>query len=208
MTEQERAELKAELMQEIRNEMNIPAINSDASRCLQPVLNKWCNGVNGRGYRGGALIESMSACKGWNSWEHIRRLTCNIMNVSYVRDIEDIERARKIADKLCEVVVELTKEREGMNRLIDAEALSENLDKRRTYEIMNGRNKAYGKGVRDAMNDVDSAPTIDAIPVEWLQEKMKRPLITSANPFDYVLEAWEQENGHSPTCGPDYCNID
>jgi hypothetical protein len=208
MTEQERAELKAELMQEIRQEMNISMINGDASRCLQPVVNKWCNGVNGHGYRGGALIESMPACKGWNSWEHIRRLTCNIMNVSYVRDIKDIERARKIADKLCEVVVELTKERGGMNRLIDADALSENLDKRRTYEIMNGRNKAYGKGVRDAMNDVDSAPTIDAIPVEWLREKMQKPLITSANPFDYVLEAWEQDNSHSPNCGPDYCDID
>lgn len=93
-------------------------------------------------------------------------------------------------------------------RLIDADALSENLDKRRTYEIMNGRNKAYGKGVRDAMNDVDSAPTIDAIPVEWLREKMQKPLITSANPFDYVLEAWEQDNNPSPTCGPDYCDVD
>lgn len=169
MTEQERAELIAELEQRFRK-MNIPAINSDASRCLQPVLNKWCNGENGRGYHGGALIESMPAYKGWNTWEHIRRLTCNIMNVSYVRDIEDIERARKIADKLCEVVVELVKEEQSLNR-----------DERLSY---------------------------DAIPVEWLREKMKKPLITSANPFDYVLDAWEQDNNHSTTCGPDYCDID
>lgn len=93
-------------------------------------------------------------------------------------------------------------------RLVDADALSANLDKRRTYEIMNGRNKAYGKGVRDAMKDVEDAPTIDAIPVEWLREKTKKPLITSANPFDYVLDAWEQDKNPSQTCGPDYCDID
>ena len=112
MTEKERAELKAELIQEIRGEMNITKIYSDSSRCLQPVLNKWCNGENRRGDYGrrGALLESMPTYMGWDSWGHIRRLTCNIMNVSYVRDIEDIERARKIADKLCEVVVELVKE--------------------------------------------------------------------------------------------------
>ena len=172
MTEQERAELKAELIQEIRGEMNITVINSDSSRCLQPVLDKWCNGENRHGYHGrhGALIELMPAYRGWSTWEHIRRLTCNIMNVSYVRGIEDIERARKIADKLCEVVVELVKEEQSLNR-----------DERLSY---------------------------DAIPVKWLREKMKKPLITSANPFDYVLDAWEQDNNVTPTCGPDYCEID
>lgn len=112
MTEQERAALKAELMQEIREEMNIAKANSDSAKCLQPVLDKWCNGENRHGYHGrnGALIESMPKYKGWNSWEHIRRLTCNILNVSYVRDIKDVERARRIAEKLCEVVVELAKE--------------------------------------------------------------------------------------------------
>lgn len=36
---------------------------------------------------------------------------------------------------------------------------------------MDGRNKAYGKGVRDAMKDIENAFTIDAIPVEWLEDK-------------------------------------
>lgn len=60
----------------------------------------------------------------------------------------------------------------------------------------------------DSIYHIDHAPTVDAIPVEWLREKMKTPLITSANPFDYVLDAWEQENNPSPTCGPDYCEIE
>ena len=112
MTEQERAELKAELMKEIREEMNTIRINGESAKALQPVLDKWCNGECRHGNRGrhGPLIEAMPTYKGWNTWEHIRRITCNIMNVSYVRDIKDVDKARKIADKLCEVVVELAKE--------------------------------------------------------------------------------------------------
>ena len=52
-----------------------------------------------------------------------------------------------------------------MSRLIDADALLLALDKRKTYELADGRNRAYGKGVRDAMKDVDKQPTVDAVPV-------------------------------------------
>ena len=52
-----------------------------------------------------------------------------------------------------------------MSRLIDADALLLALDKRKTYELADGRNRAYGKGVRDAMKDVGKQPTVDAVPV-------------------------------------------
>ena len=52
-----------------------------------------------------------------------------------------------------------------MSRLIDADALLLALDKRKTYELADGRNRAYGKGVRDAMKDVDKQPTVDAVPI-------------------------------------------
>lgn len=112
MTEQERAELKAELMKEIREEMNTIRINGESAKALQPILDKWCNGENRHGNHGrnGTLIEVLPRYKGWNTWEHIRRIVCNIMNVSYVRDIKDVEKAQKIADRLCEVIVELAKE--------------------------------------------------------------------------------------------------
>ena len=86
MTEQERAELKAELMKELTEEISAKKQSQESAKALQPVLDKWCNG------------------------ENIRRITCNIMNVSYVRDINDVEKAQKIADRLCEVIVELAKE--------------------------------------------------------------------------------------------------
>ena len=80
-------------------------------------------------------------------------------------------------------------------RLIDADALLEYLDKRRTYEVMDGRNKAYGKGVRDAMKDIESAPTIDAIPVEWLRKVRNDDKLTldDVETIDLLLAWWQQE---------------
>ena len=82
-------------------------------------------------------------------------------------------------------------------RLIDGDALSEYLDKRRTYEIMDGRNRAYGKGVRDAMNDVDAAPAIDAIPVGWMRDKIlgyaSRLKSTETAALVRVMQMWQKE---------------
>lgn len=113
MTNQEREALKAELMQELREEMNTIRINGESAKALQPILDKWCNGENRNGNhygRNGELIEVLPKYKGWNTWEHIRRITCNIMNVSYVRDIKDVKRARHIANSLCELITKLAKE--------------------------------------------------------------------------------------------------
>ena len=67
-----------------------------------------------------------------------------------------------------------------MNKLIDAEALKESV-----------RKKFTAIPDRCEVNElVNAAPTIDAIPVEWLREKMKTPTMTCANPFDYVFCEW------------------
>ena len=34
---------------------------------------------------------------------------------------------------------------------------------------------------------------VDAVPVEWMREKMWKPQITCANPFGYVLAEWLEE---------------
>lgn len=64
-------------------------------------------------------------------------------------------------------------------RLVDADALKEAM-------YQNG-----GCGICSMY--VDDAPTIDAIPVVWLREKMKTPIMTCANPFDYVFCEWMNE---------------
>ena len=60
-----------------------------------------------------------------------------------------------------------------MADLIDRDELIIYLDKRMTYEAMEGRNKAYIKGVRDAIADAKAQPTVDAVPVRrgrWIPE--------------------------------------
>lgn len=64
-------------------------------------------------------------------------------------------------------------------RIIDADALKEAM-------YQNG-----GCGICSMY--VDHATTIDAIPVEWMREKMQKPQMTCANPFGYVLAEWLEE---------------
>ena len=54
--------------------------------------------------------------------------------------------------------------------LISREEVLEYLDKRRTYELMDGRNKAYGKGIRDAIKDIEALPSVPAAPLDKLCE--------------------------------------
>jgi len=70
-------------------------------------------------------------------------------------------------------------------RLIDADALNKELQQR------------VGSPTDDKLYEVNlciiNAPTVDAIPVGWLREKMQKPQMTCANPFGYVLAEWLEE---------------
>lgn len=67
-------------------------------------------------------------------------------------------------------------------RLIDADALKE----KKVYS-----HERHEKIVPVA--EVDWMPTIPAIPLEWLREKMQKPRVTVVNPFGYVLDEWLEE---------------
>lgn len=41
--------------------------------------------------------------------------------------------------------------------------------------------------------ELEKMPALNAVPVEWLQEKMQKPCTTDANPFGYVLDEWLEE---------------
>lgn len=99
-----------------------------------------------------------------------------------------------------------------MSRLIDADALLLALDKRKTYELADGRNRAYGKGVRDAMKDIGKQPTVDAAPVvhgHWRRGKSYPHNIYCSNCFrTYVpneeIELWTDQTlprKYCPECG-------
>lgn len=56
-------------------------------------------------------------------------------------------------------------------------------------------------GIDAAMFEVDAAPTVDAIPVEWLREKIKEHTDGEgwqdylANAFGLCTEEWQKEHG-------------
>lgn len=70
-------------------------------------------------------------------------------------------------------------------RLVDADALKDNMFGYAPPEM------TWDRG--DIEHKIDEQPTIDAIPVEWLQEKMQKPQTTCANPFGFVLAEWLEE---------------
>ena len=59
-------------------------------------------------------------------------------------------------------------------RLIDANALYEKLDKHKAtiYETGNNRSWTYGDGIRFVMERIENAPTIDAIPMDWMDAQI------------------------------------
>lgn len=114
MTNQEREALKAELMQELRAEIEDNKLKqkatSDNTQCLKPIIDYWVSGESGVRGKRGPMAEALPKYKGYATYEHVRRIVCNVMDVSYVRDIKDVKRARHIANSLCELITKLAKE--------------------------------------------------------------------------------------------------
>ena len=68
-------------------------------------------------------------------------------------------------------------------RLIDAEKLKRAV-----------RKKFPALPDRCEINElVNAAPTVEAVPLEWLNDKMQKPQMTCDNPFGFVLAEWIEE---------------
>lgn len=68
-------------------------------------------------------------------------------------------------------------------RLIDAEKLKQAV-----------RKKFPALADRCEINElVNAVPTVEAVPLKWLREKMQRPQMTCVNPFGFVLAEWLEE---------------
>ena len=80
-------------------------------------------------------------------------------------------------------------------RLIDADALRVKMYDEAFETDTDEQRWDSGCWIRYRMfeRNVDDAPTIDAIPVEWLKDKMQKPQTTCMNPFGFVLAEWLEE---------------
>ena len=75
-------------------------------------------------------------------------------------------------------------------RLCDCDALNARIDK---CVGIDGLGLEPVMAIRDIKALISVMPTIDAIPVEWLRDKMQKSCATDANPFGYVLAEWLEE---------------
>lgn len=84
-----------------------------------------------------------------------------------------------------------------MSRLIDADALKEKIEFHPTsvsvcMTVAEAKGQTYFKN--RCLEDIDNAPTVDAIPVEWLRKEMEK-VNHAFEPhfaFMYVLQEWER----------------
>ncbi len=81
-------------------------------------------------------------------------------------------------------------------RLIDADALIENMEMYvTTMSVCSTTIEARAKGEmkRTCIADAANAPTIDAIPVEWLKEQAKDNYDYSGTLIRGLLSEWQKE---------------
>lgn len=97
-------------------------------------------------------------------------------------------------------------------RLIDADKLMAEMKKAEAEPAYQHTGEDWYVGMISAEGFVDEAETVEAIPVNWIEEYLAwlkgigAFALPDANAIKSMLKKWEMEQGHSG-CGPDYCEI-
>lgn len=119
MTEQEKEVLKAEIIEEITSKMKPQLMSENVQNVLANPRNKWFRDKDEGAYHS-VMGEVFGTYTYWQVWEHIRRLTCYICGKGYVRQLRESDHADDVAEKLCQTVYELAKERQGAHDAVGA----------------------------------------------------------------------------------------
>ncbi len=113
MTEKE----KKEILELIDSHLNgkLPEKREETFSAFAPTRSKWFRDVHGTGYKSMMNEVIGNAKDSWVVWESIRKITCKIMGVAYVRQLRDVDTANRIADKICQCVYDCAKELKDEN---------------------------------------------------------------------------------------------
>ena len=76
-------------------------------------------------------------------------------------------------------------------RLVDADALMEYIENE--FDGVCVYDVSGNEAAREFCDMVDIAPTIDAIPVEWLRKKREVAIWQFAGAIDWLLSEWQKE---------------
>ena len=108
MTDQEKKEIIAEVESSIMEKMKGKCIKEDTQSALSIPRNKWfSHGVRSQS----PMHKEFGNYAYWQVWENIRKLTCLICGVGYCRQLVGNEDAEEIAEKICQFIYDLRKEK-------------------------------------------------------------------------------------------------
>lgn len=113
MTEQEKQEIITEVKKSVMDEMKDKIVKEDTQKTLKIPREKWYGERFSHG-RESAMVQAFDTpYMAWEAWDHIRRLTCLVCGVRYVRQLEGNQDAERICDEICQKIydlrIELTK---------------------------------------------------------------------------------------------------
>lgn len=112
MTAEEKESLKQEILSDLEVKLKGVVIREDTQSALADTRNKWfrdCAAGSNRSIMHGLFGNVVF----WTVWELIRKLTCIICGVGYVRYLSGNENANDIAEVLCQTVFDLRKQYGG-----------------------------------------------------------------------------------------------
>ena len=120
MDDKEKEALKQEILSELEERLKGVVIREETQAILADVRNKWFTDKR-TSNRGCPMYKLFGAVVFWTVWELIRKLTCLICGVGYVRQLKNSEEANEIAERLCQTVYDLRREYLEKRRESDGE---------------------------------------------------------------------------------------
>ncbi len=113
MTEQEKNELLEELEQRFEKKYKGCMTKEDVATVLKEPREKWFKDENGHGSNSLMSEAFGSSIIAWQVWETIRKLTCVVCGKQYVRHLKEEDNADEVAEKICQCIYDLGKEKEA-----------------------------------------------------------------------------------------------
>lgn len=108
MTEQEKAEIIAELEQRLDQKYKGCLSREDTQAVLKEAREKWFhNPRSGMNYKDSPMHKIFGNIIYWQVWELIRKLTCIICGRQYVRHLAGCPGSEEVAEKLCQFIYDL-----------------------------------------------------------------------------------------------------
>ena len=100
-------EIITEVKKSVMDEMKDKIIKEDTQKVLKEPREKWY-GERFSTSQDSTMVQAFNTSyMAWEAWEHLRRLTCLVCGVRYVRRLDGDPDAERICDEICQKIYDL-----------------------------------------------------------------------------------------------------